>query len=295
VFSSGDGVLDVSLVVGNGELHAVVGPNGSGKSTLLRLLTGLLRPTAGRAYLFGRPADDPRGRAFEGVGSLVDFPALYYHSSALDNLRYLAHLRSYALPEVDRVLRLVGLYRARNQPVGEFSMGMKQRLGLAAALLGEPRLVVLDEPTSSIDPVGAEDVEELIRDYHVQHGATILFASHSLDQVERLATHVSIMMQGALLGTISTQSAESKRITVDFSAGIDQLAPVLRGLGLSMNQLVKTHKGTQLPNAILSDLECLSLQVACAHAGIRISEWRASVPEWRQALRQRLRVQHTPG
>jgi lantibiotic transport system ATP-binding protein len=284
----------VSLVVGSGELHAIVGPNGSGKSTLLRLLTGLLRPTSGRAYLFGQPSDDPRGCAFDGVGALVDFPAFYYQSSALENLRYLADLRSYTLPDVDRALHRVKLHRARNQPVREFSMGMKQRLGLAAALLGEPRLVVLDEPTSSIDPVGAEDVEELIRDYHVQHGATILFASHSLDQVERLATHVSIMMQGALLNTVDTHSASNQLRTVDFAAGIDQLTPLLHGLGLPTSHLVSTHAGTQLPSVALSDQQCLLLQGTCASAGIRIVEWRANVPEWRRTLRERLRAPFTP-
>lgn len=288
MFSLGDGVRDVSLSVEVGALHSIVGPNGSGKSTLLRLLMGLLRPTGGAAFLYGRPSDDRSGRAFERVGSLVDFPAFYLELSALENLMYVARLRRRPVADVDRALRSVKLHRVRNQPVRQFSMGMKQRLGLASALLGEPQLVILDEPTSSIDPVGAEEIEEIILEYRARHGATILFTSHSLDQVERLATHVSIMIDGSVLGTVVTQDEATSSVSIELAASAEELAAILTAIGIPMSDPVPTRSGTRLRGLKLAENECRQLQAMCVAQGIRILDWRGDYPLWRRQLRERL-------
>ncbi|WP_337172144.1 ATP-binding cassette domain-containing protein [Gemmatimonas aurantiaca] len=295
-FASGDGLHAFTLSIDEGALHAVVGPNGSGKSTLLRLLTGLLRPESGEARVFGERADRADGAALRHVGALVDFPAFYTSVSALENLRYIADLRGLPRSRVEMALDAVQLRRPRHQLVRDYSMGMKQRLGLAAALLGEPRLLILDEPTSSVDPTGVEDIEALLCAWRERHGTTVLFTSHSFDQVERLATHVSILASGTLLGSFGAHDGAALPTTVLLDVPADCAVEDLAAqIGIDVDCVVRTPYGLQLQGLELGPDDAGRLQAELVTRGIRILDWRRGMSAWRRALRLQMGRQAADG
>jgi ABC-2 type transport system ATP-binding protein len=197
-------VQDLDLRVRAGEVYGFLGPNGAGKTTTLRMLLGLVRPTAGRIMLNGRPAGSLGGRPLEGVGALIEGPAFYPYLSGRDNLRVLA--RHAAVPDrrVDVVLDLVDLTARSGDRYATYSMGMKQRLGVAAALLKDPRLLILDEPTNGLDPAGMADMRAMIRRLGTS-GCTVLVSSHLLGEVEQICDRVGVIFRGRLVseGTVA--------------------------------------------------------------------------------------------
>ena len=285
LFSGGEGIRDVTLTVGTNEVHAIVGPNGSGKSTLLRVLTGQLRAQQGIATLFGHDCASPDGSAMQRVGALVDFPAFYLQMSASENLHYAARLRGYPISEVRRSLDAVQLSRAARQQVRDFSMGMKQRLGVALALLGQPRLLILDEPTSSVDPDGVELIEDIIREFGGRNGGTVLFTSHSHDQVERLATHVSTLVGGALLSSVHAGQEANRPVSAVFgTADQRQLRDLFATSGSAVPPIKADVSGTFVSQIELTTEQALRLQQSCGGAGIRIVEWRRGFSHWHRQL-----------
>lgn len=186
-------VLDsFSMTVAPGRIHALLGRNGAGKSTLFKIVLGLLEPDAGEVELFGAPW---ARAALREVGASVNGPALYGHLSARDNLRVHATLLGLSDAEVTRVLRLVGLADAGRKRAGTFSTGMKGRLSLAVAMLGRPRLLVLDEPQNGLDPRGIADLRVFLRDWAAQ-GGTVLISSHQLGEISRIADDVTVLAGG---------------------------------------------------------------------------------------------------
>jgi ABC-2 type transport system ATP-binding protein len=181
----------------------LVGPNGAGKSTLIRMLLGLVRPTAGSATVLGAPISSP-ARYASKVGALVEGPAFVPGLSARANLVSLARLRGLPLTRVDEVLSFVGLTGRDKEPAKNFSMGMKQRLGIAAALLPDPELLILDEPTNGLDPAGMVEIRGLLRSLG-QAGRTVIVSSHLLAEVEAMCDYVVVIRSGGLLfsGTMS--------------------------------------------------------------------------------------------
>lgn len=175
----------------------LVGPNGSGKSTLIRTLLGLLRPTSGEATVLGESISNPRAYASR-VGSMIEGPAFISGLSARTNLCSLARLRGAALGRVDEVLAQVGLSGRDREPVRALSLGMKQRLGIAAALLGDPDLLILDEPTNGLDPAGIVEIRELLRAL-ARAGRTVIVSSHLLSELEAICDHLVIIRYGELL------------------------------------------------------------------------------------------------
>jgi ABC-2 type transport system ATP-binding protein len=190
-------VNDLSLVVPAGGVVGLVGPNGAGKSTLIRMLLGLVRPTAGSASVLGSPITDP-ARYASRVGALVESPAFVPGLSARANLVSLARLRRLPLTRVDEVLSVVGLAGRDREPVSNFSLGMKQRLGIALALLPDPELLILDEPTNGLDPAGIVEIRGLLRSLG-QAGRTVIVSSHLLAEVEAACDHVVVIRSGRLL------------------------------------------------------------------------------------------------
>ena len=175
----------------------LVGPNGSGKSTLIRILLGLIRPTAGSASVLGSPVSSPRHYASR-VGVLIESPAFIPGLSARSNLVSLAHLRRLPLTRVDAVLAQVGLAGRDREPVKRFSLGMKQRLGIAAALLSDPELLILDEPTNGLDPAGIVEIRELLRELG-RNGRTVIVSSHQLSEIEAVCDHLVVIRFGELI------------------------------------------------------------------------------------------------
>ena len=190
-------VDSLSFEVRRGDVYGFLGPNGSGKSTTIRAIFGLVEPTEGEIHLLGRPAGDPGGR--EGVAGFVDEPGFYDYLSARDNLRVLAAAdRRKEEPPMARVLKTVGLLGRERDKVKTYSTGMKQRLAIASALLREPEVLILDEPTNGLDPGGMRDVRALIRRLN-EDGLTIFLSSHLLVEVEQLCNRVAVIGHGRLL------------------------------------------------------------------------------------------------
>jgi ABC-type multidrug transport system ATPase subunit len=186
----------VSLTVRRGEIYGFLGPNGAGKTTTLRMLVGLVRPTRGTArVLDGRPGDPS---VLRRVGALIEGPGFYPYLSGRDNLRVLASYNRRAQADVERALEQVDLSARGGDAFKSYSLGMKQRLGVAAALLGEPELLILDEPTNGLDPAGMADMRDLVRRLADQ-GRTVLLSSHLLGEVQQVCDRVGVIAGGRLL------------------------------------------------------------------------------------------------
>ena len=193
-------VNHLDLTVPEGAVYGFLGPNGAGKSTTLKLLLGLARPTAGEIAVFGRPMG-PRTlmETLSQVGSLIESPSYYGHLTGEENLRIVQTLRGVPEKNIREVLQIVRLDGQRGKRVAHYSLGMKQRLGLAAALLGYPKLLILDEPTNGLDPAGIQEMRELICSLPERFGMTVVVSSHLLSEIDQMADHVAIIREGELV------------------------------------------------------------------------------------------------
>ena len=199
-FGSHLAVDDVSITVRDGDIYGFLGPNGAGKTTTLRMVLGLIHPSAGHVELFGQCLNLAPRTILREVGSLIEGPGFYPQLTARENLRIIQLLKGRGSPrEIDELLGLVGLGAVGSQPVGTFSLGMKQRLAIAMALLGRPRLLVLDEPTNGLDPAGMREIRDLLRSLVRERGLTVLLSSHLLHEVQQIATRVGVIGSGRLL------------------------------------------------------------------------------------------------
>jgi ABC-2 type transport system ATP-binding protein len=193
-------VEDLHLHVPSRSVYGFLGPNGAGKTTTIRLLLGLLRPSAGDIRLLGQPLHPSSRQALaRQIGALVEMPSLYPHLTGYENLRVTQQLTGLPRARIGQVLAVVHLEHDAHRLVREYSSGMRQRLGLALALLSEPALLILDEPTNGLDPAGIREMRDLIRRLPEQRGLTVFLSSHLLGEVEQLATHVGIIGRGRLL------------------------------------------------------------------------------------------------
>ena len=192
-------VLDnISINVPKGSIYGFLGPNGAGKSTTMRLLTGIIPEQGNAIQLFGQPLQEQLPMVFSKIGSLVESPALYLHLSGIDNLRYIAKLRNIPEEKIHETLALVDLSRDGKRKAKQYSLGMKQRLAIAMALLNEPELLLLDEPVNGLDPNGIIDIRKLLIKLNKEKGVTIFVSSHLLSEIEKMCTHVGIISKGKL-------------------------------------------------------------------------------------------------
>lgn len=199
-FSAQESALDdLCLQVPENSIYGFLGPNGAGKTTTIRLLLGLLKKQEGSVSIFGKPFDENRIEILQKTGTLVEAPSIYAHLTASENLELLRRLYSSPKSRIDEVLDLVGLSATGKKKAGQFSLGMKQRLSIAIALLHEPQLLILDEPTNGLDPNGIIEMRELLKKLNRESGMTMLISSHLLPEIEKLATHVGILHKGRLL------------------------------------------------------------------------------------------------
>lgn len=191
-------VRDLSLDVPSQSVYGFLGPNGAGKSTTIRLILGLQRADRGDVYLFGRSAASERLSVLRRAGSLVESPSLYHHLTGRENLEIHRRLLNLQKRAIDEVLATVDLTSVSDCLVRSYSSGMKQRLGLAQALLGNPELLILDEPTNGLDPAGIHEIRDLVRSLPERRGVTVFLSSHLLSEVEQVATHLAIISRGEL-------------------------------------------------------------------------------------------------
>ncbi|HJC32218.1 MAG TPA: ATP-binding cassette domain-containing protein [Candidatus Anaerobutyricum faecale] len=192
-------VNTLDLNVPEGSVYGFLGPNGAGKSTTLKMLLGLVKPTGGQIQILGKKlAPENRLEILQQTGSLIEAPAYYGHLSGKENLQIICKLKNVPEKEIVRVMHLVRMENQMDKKVKNYSLGMKQRLGIAAALLGSPRLLLLDEPTNGLDPAGIQEIRELIRSLP-EHGITVLVSSHLLAEIDQMATDVGIIDKGQLI------------------------------------------------------------------------------------------------
>ncbi len=181
-------------------IYGFLGPNGAGKSTTLKLLLGLATPTKGEIDIFGKRVNEKnRMNILREVGSLIESPSYYGHLTAKENLKILATLLDVPNQNIDKVLEIVRLDKQQGKKTSKFSLGMKQRLGLAAALLSFPKLLILDEPTNGLDPAGIQEIRELIRLLPKEYGMTVIISSHLLSEIDKMAEDVGIIANGKLM------------------------------------------------------------------------------------------------
>ena len=193
-------VAHLDLDVPEGSVYGFLGPNGAGKSTTLKMILGLVRPTAGDIRVLGKKMDGgSRLAVLRQVGSLIESPSYYGHLTGEENLRIVQTLRGVPEKNIREVLQIVRLDGQRGKKVAHYSLGMKQRLGLAAALLGYPKLLILDEPTNGLDPAGIQEMRELICSLPERFGMTVVVSSHLLSEIDQMADHVAIIREGELV------------------------------------------------------------------------------------------------
>ena len=236
----------VELHVPQGCVYGFIGPNGAGKSTTMKMLLGLIPPTAGRVRLLGQ----------ELTGSLIESPAGYLHLTAQENLEIVADLKGVPHKDIGRVLDIVHLTQDRNRRVGQYSLGMKQRLGIAMALLGSPKLLILDEPTNGLDPAGIQEMRALIRNMPAATGATVLISSHLLGEMEQMVEQVGIIDHGHILfeGPLTELQRHSRGNVTLRLLDPAKAAPILRANGLTAHSDSCVVTLPPLQDALLADL-----------------------------------------
>lgn len=247
----------VELHVPQGCVYGFIGPNGAGKSTTMKMLLGLIHPTAGRVRLLGQElTEKSRLPLLRQTGSLIESPAGYLHLTAQENLEIVADLKGVPHKDIGRVLDIVHLTQDRNRRVGQYSLGMKQRLGIAMALLGSPKLLILDEPTNGLDPAGIQEMRALIRNMPATTGATVLISSHLLGEMEQMVEQVGIIDHGHILfeGPLTELQRHSRGNVTLRLLDPAKAAPILRANGLTAHGDSCVVTLPPLQDALLADL-----------------------------------------
>ena len=268
-FGSTEALSAVNLRVPQAGIYGFLGPNGAGKTTTLRLVLGLLRLQRGSVTVFGKPLERDRTVILRGVGSLIESPSIYDHLTAFENLKTLALVHGCPDRRIQEVLELVDLAKTGRKRAKHFSLGMRQRLGIAAALLHRPALLVLDEPTNGLDPNGIIEVRNLLVELNRREGCTVLVSSHLLAEVDRLATHVGILSRGRLLfqGTMDAlrrqcQAVQSVRLSTNDNAAA---ARILANAGVA----ARAEDGRLVLPALVDDrIAALNRMLVEAHLDV---------------------------
>ncbi|MEO8998881.1 MAG: ABC transporter ATP-binding protein [Rhodanobacter sp.] len=269
-YSNHDVVLDgINMRVPAGGIYGFLGPNGAGKTTTLRLLLGLLRRQQGNISIFGRSFDRHRVEILRDVGSMIESPSSYDHLDATENLAVLQCVHRCSKQRIADVLTQVGLAATQRKKVRQFSLGMKQRLGIAMALLHQPKLLILDEPTNGLDANGMVEIRQLLVRLSREDGITILLSSHLLAEIEKLATHVGIIGRGRMLyeGTLAELSQrQPPGMSLSVRTSDDRRAlEVLAGLGVAC---MTAAGGLMLP--AMADEDVANLNRQLLNAGIDV-------------------------
>ncbi len=273
-FGKRPAVFQLDLAVKAGKITAFLGPNGAGKTTTIRLLLGLLKADEGKCEVLGLPPGDPHG--LSQVGAMVESPALYDHLNGHENLEITRLLKNAPRSEVDRVLKIVGLQEDAKRPIREYSLGMRQRLGVALALMGEPKLLILDEPTNGLDPEGIKDMRELILSLPRETGTSIFISSHILAEVEQVASDVVVIHRGSLRyqGAMEALGIQDEsRIWVRTNDAV-RSTHILGGMGFKVHlesERVYVEAGREWAPKLASELVKNGLDL------YELTPWRASL------------------
>lgn len=190
---------DINLEIKEGSIFGLIGPNGAGKSTLMKSILGLVKKDSGKITLYGKEVNEKNQKETnKNLGSLIEAPSFYDHLTAYDNLDLICDMKNINKDKIDKTLRDVGLIKSKDKKVREFSLGMKQRMGIAIALIGNPKFLILDEPINGLDPYGIEEMRDLFKSIVKNSNTSILISSHILDEIEKISTHIGILKNGSL-------------------------------------------------------------------------------------------------
>lgn len=264
-------VDNLRLKVPEGSIYGFLGPNGAGKSTTIRMLAGLLHPSKGRINLFGNDFKKTKTKALRRSGYMIEEPAFYSHLTGKQNLEILCKAGGYRHNRIDKVLHTVKLFDDRHRKAGNYSTGMKQRLGIAGALLPDPELFVLDEPTNGLDPQGMYEIRELITELNRTYGKTIFISSHLLAEIEKMCTHVGIIHHGAGIfeGTIEELAQMSKKAKI-FRIETHDSAKALQVIENKWKANIIDKKNIEIqPDSTKEQAEIINLLV---NAGVNIQQ-----------------------
>lgn len=224
-------VAQLNMKVKEGRIYGFLGPNGAGKSTTLKMLLGLVRPTDGEITIFGkRLTPKTRLEILRYTGSLIESPSYYGHLTARENLKIYQTMLGVSEKNIDEVLKIVRLDRQKNKKTSAYSLGMKQRLGLASALLSFPKLLILDEPTNGLDPAGIQEMRELIRSLPKQYGMTVIVSSHLLSEIDQMADDIGIIAAGKM----KYQGELSRLHEIDKNKSLEEIFLDLTGKDVSL-------------------------------------------------------------
>lgn len=232
VFEGKEVVSSVNMSVQKGEIYGFLGPNGAGKTTVMKMMTNLIKPTSGEIEIFGGRLTDQSYEVLKRIGSIIEYPIFYDKLTARETLElHCEYMGYYNQKEIDRVLEMVSLVNTGNKRVKEFSLGMKQRLGIARAIITKPELLILDEPTNGLDPQGIKEMRELFRMLCKEYGITIIVSSHILGEIEQLADTIGVINNGRLVNEISL--AQLTRSQTDY---IELIVPDIKKTSLLLSE-----------------------------------------------------------
>ncbi len=255
----------VSFTLNPGEVFGFLGPNGAGKTTTIRMLVGLIKPTTGNVTICGFDVRRDFEKALSNVGCIVENPDLYRFMTGRENLEHFARMLSLDASEVERVAELVALAHRLDQRVGTYSLGMRQRLGIAQALLGKPKLLILDEPANGLDPAGIREIRELLRHLAHDRQMAVFISSHLLGEVELMCDRVAIIHKGQLLREGSVSDLISSRREMEFKVGdVERASNIVREKGLTF------RADTDRLWIAMDENDAPALVVALAEAGVAV-------------------------
>lgn len=261
---------DVSFEVPQGAIFGILGPNGSGKTTLLGVVMDVLKATSGTFLWNGQPGSNEQRKL---IGTLLETPNFYHYLSAVKNLEIVAEIKGRGHDDIERVLQTVNLLQRKDSKFSTYSLGMKQRLAIASALLGNPDILVFDEPTNGLDPAGIAEIRELLKGLSAQ-GKTVIMASHILDEVEKVCTHVAIIQKGNLktVGTVQEVLNATTEVnnSIDISAEGDNTL-LLQVIQQMPNILSATAKNSVISISLPSNMDGTDVNQYCVKQGITLN------------------------
>lgn len=269
----------IEMKIPKGEIYGFLGPNGAGKTTTIRMLLGLMKPTTGDIYIFNKNLKKEKIEILHKVGSLVENPFYYPHLTAYENLEAIRKILDVSPSRIHEVLEIVRLTEVSNKKVKGFSLGMKQRLGIAAALLNHPELLILDEPTNGLDPSGIIEIRELIKSLPTKYGMTVLISSHLLSEIDQMATTVGILNKGKLIFQDSINAMRyhaQQNVLLTVSDG-EKAWTLLRAKGIKA-----TYKNGGIELSDCSNEKVAQTVETLVHSGIsiyRVEEQKRSLEE----------------
>jgi ABC-2 type transport system ATP-binding protein len=257
-------IKGINFSVKDGEIFGFLGPNGAGKTTTIRMLVGLIAPNEGEIKICGKDVQKEKEEALKNVGAVVENPELYKYLSGRENLMQIARIRKVSKEEVEELIELVGLKDRIDDKVKKYSLGMKQRLGLAAALIGEPRLLILDEPTNGLDPSGIIDFREVVKKAAKEKGMAVFISSHILSEVQNLCDRVAFTNGGVIKSVEdihdNTMDTELDSLTLIVSSNEEEAVKILKNIDLvksasvideEIHLIIKSGKTSELLKILL--------------------------------------------